>query len=203
MESYETVRAALRAAVLALGDVGLRRSAAWAAELLCGLPPPADAPPLPPHVRVPPGELPAYAVPPGGGGGADDDVLLLARAHVDNREFLRAAHLLGAHFALDGGGGSSSGERRRRAPSPQLMRARFVRWHALFLVSRARAESMELRGRGEGVGAAQRCAPRRCSGGAPGHHQRRRHRCSVAGRAAPSLSPVCVWPPRRCRAARA
>jgi hypothetical protein len=131
-ETYETVRAALRAAVLALGDVGLRRSAAWAAELLCGLPPPADAPPLPPHVRVPPGELPAYAVPAGGGGGADDDVLLLARAHVDNREFLRAAHLLGAHFALDGG--RTGARRRAGASSPQLMRARFLRWHALFLV---------------------------------------------------------------------
>ena len=68
------------------------------------------------------------------------DVLLLAKSYLDSKEFLRAAHLLGAHFdclqpvraSTSAHSPASIGGRK----PPVSSRASFLRWYALYLVRR-------------------------------------------------------------------
>lgn len=63
--------------------------------------------------------------------GSDTDAILLAKAYLDDREFMRAAHILATHFRL----GDGSHRLQKPKNTTVYLRARFIRWYALFLVS--------------------------------------------------------------------
>jgi hypothetical protein len=121
MTTVPELRGHLRKASVVLSSLGLRLSAKWNLEMLCGLIEGHDElslPALPAACLAPltPTPLPAE----------DEDAYALAKLHLEGREFARAARHLDSHFAP---GGVDSIDPAKFPP-----RAFFLRCYASFMV---------------------------------------------------------------------